>query len=383
MPLPPPRGLAPYHLAIVEPWFGESHAAMFEGFAGHSRHSCLLTTLPAKKWQWRMRLGAYHLREQLDEMVPPPDALLLSDYTHLPLLKCFAPRVRDIPTAVYFLENQLTYPIRNDRTPEQRERSFEYMAINVTTCLAAERVIFCSDQHRQAFLFAIPHFLAHDPDASISDVVRRIEKKSTAIPIGVDLTRFDRARLARIERKGRPLRIVWPHRFEHDKNPEDFYDVIRSLDQECLPFEISVIGRTYRDMPRALEEMRSALSHRIAQWGFLEGTDYAEALAASDVVVSTAWQETQGIAVIEAIRAGCDPLLPNRLSYPEVLGSELSKKHLYASKGDLRRRLRWMMRHPDRVRASCHHFERMTRFGWPAVAPQFDRLIDDMVAGDH
>lgn len=342
-----------------------------------------MVTLPAIKWQWRMRLGAYHLRDQLESMPPLPDALLISDYTHLPQLKCFAPRVRDVPTAVYFLENQLTYPMRKDSSALQRARSFEFMAINITTCLAADRVIFCSEQHRQAMLRAVPGFLAHDSDASIRDVLRAINAKSAVIPIGVDLTLFDRARRARRKRTGRPLRIVWPHRFAHDKNPEDFFDIVRSLDREELPFEISVIGRAYRDVPRAIEEMRTVLGHRIARWGFLEGADYAEALASSDVVVSTAWQETQGIAVIEAIRAGCDPLLPNRLSYPEVLGSELSKKHLYQSKGDLRRRLRWMTRHPDRVRATSNHFDSMERFGWPKVAPQFDALIENMVFHDR
>jgi glycosyltransferase involved in cell wall biosynthesis len=142
------------------------------------------------------------------------------------------------------------------------------------------------------------------------------------------------------------------------------------------------VGRIYRDVPPSLLRARKSLGERVVAWGFLEGDDYAEALAASDVVVSTAWQETQGIAVIEAIRAGCDPLLPDRLSYPEVLGPNLSEKHLYESKGDLRRRLRWMMRHPERLRAKSDHWREMERFGWPAVAPQFDALVREMI-DDH
>jgi hypothetical protein len=97
------------------------------------------------------------------------------------------------------------------------------------------------------------------------------------------------------------------------------------------------------------------------------------------VVVSTAWQETQGIAVIEAIRAGCDPLLPDRLSYPEVLGPALCEKHLYGSKGDLRRRLRWMMRNPDLLRDRSEHWREMERFGWPSVAPRFDDMLLEMI----
>ena len=127
-----------------------------------------------------------------------------------------------------------------------------------------------------------------------------------------------------------------------------------------------------------MSRARDRLGERIVCFGFLEGDAYATELAAADVVVSTAWQETQGVAVIAAIRAGCDPLLPNRLSYPEVLAPELSRKHLYESAGELRRRLRWMMRHPDRVRRTSDHWREMERFGWARVAPEFDALMVEL-----
>jgi len=140
------------------------------------------------------------------------------------------------------------------------------------------------------------------------------------------------------------------------------------------------VGRSYRDVPPEMLAARETLGDRVVEFGFLEGDDYARALVASDVVVSTARQETQGIAVIEAIRAGCDPLLPDRLSYPEVLGPALAGKHLYRSVGDLRRRLRWMMRHPDRVRAAADHWREMERFGWAAVGPRFTALARELVS---
>ena len=360
-------------VAIIEPWFGESHATHFSGVAKHTVHDASLTTLPARKWRWRMRTGAYHLSKPLTHLEGRQDVLLVSDYVNLPVLKCFAPHLAGVPTAVYFLENQLTYPKGTRHTAD-----FEFMAINVLTCLAAEQSVFCSKRQQDDMMAAIPTFLKHDAEADPDDIVRRIAAKSRIIPIGVDLERFDRARKSRTDRTGRPLRIVWPHRFEHDKNPDDFYEVVKTLDDEGLPFELSVIGLSYRDLPQSLQEMRERLSHRIVDWGFLKGDAYPNALAASDLVLSTAWQETQGLAVIEAIRAGCDPLLPDRLSYPEVLGPVLSEKHLYRCKGDLRRRLRWMMRHPERVRATSNHWRAMERFGWSVVGPQFDQLFEDL-----
>ncbi len=362
-------------LAIVEPWFGESHKTLFLGIAEHTTLNCQLITLKADKWRWRMRFGAAHLAKKLNALSFEPNALLVSDYVNLPTLMGLCPRVADLPTAVYFLENQLTYPVRQGVT-----RDFEFMAYNVLSSMAASRTVFCSQDQLEAMLAAIPDFLSNDPDANPDEVTASIAQKSSVIPIGVDLDRFDRARNNRPMQTGRPLRLAWPHRFEHDKNPDDFFEVLVGLAEQELPFEVSVLGRSYRDIPPSMLRAKEQLKDRVVAWGFYEGDAYAAELAACDVVVSTAWQETQGIAVIEAIRAGCDPLLPKRLSYPEVLGPTLVEKHLYTTKGDLRRRLRWMMRHPKRVRATANHFAEMDRFGWDEVAPQFDDLILEMVS---
>ena len=108
--------------------------------------------------------------------------------------------------------------------------------------------------------------------------------------LGLDNEPFDRARENRKNREGLPLRIVWPHRFEHDKNPEDFFTVLFELADEGHPFEVVVCGRTYRDIPPIMNDAKAKLGNRIIQWGFLEGDQYLEALASSDVVVSTAYQ---------------------------------------------------------------------------------------------
>ena len=42
-------------------------------------------------------------------------------------------------------------------------------------------------------------------------------------------------------------------------------------------------------------------------------------LAAADIVLSTALHEFQGLAVLEAIAAGCLPAVPDRLVYPELI----------------------------------------------------------------
>ncbi len=363
-------------LAIVEPWLGESHEVFVRGLESSSDLAVEVVSLPATKWKWRMRNGAWPLSQLLNRLSPWPDVFLFSDYVNLPALMGFCPGLTNTPRVVYFHENQITYPLRRGT-----RRDFEFCSINVLTCLAADRCVFCSRQQLDAFLEGIPPFLEHDDAVDASSVVDAIRGKSSVIPVGVDLALFDGARGRRPDRAGLPLRIVWPHRFEHDKNPDDFFQVLFDLADERLEFEISVLGRSYRDTPPIMEEARGRLKDCIVQWDFLTGADYADALAAADVVVSTAWQETLGLAVIEAIRAGCDPLLPNRLSYPEVLGDALCEKHLYQNKGELRRRLRWMIRNPDRVRATSNHHAEMDRFSWDVVGSQFNSFFRELVGG--
>ncbi|HUT78674.1 MAG TPA: DUF3524 domain-containing protein, partial [Polyangia bacterium] len=224
-------------LAIVEPWFGESHATLFTGVAAHAGLECDLVTLPATRWRWRMRLGAWHLARLLEELPAVPDAILASDYVNLPLLRGLCPRIANVPAAIYFLENQATYPTR-DAGPGD----FEFVAANLLTCLAAERCVWCSRQQLDAFLGALPAFLARDQNLDGAAILESIEGKSVVIPIGVDLGRFDRAREERPDRTGQPLRLVWPHRFEHDKNPAEFFGVLAELAGEGLPFEVAAVG---------------------------------------------------------------------------------------------------------------------------------------------
>ena len=59
-----------------------------------------------------MRAGAWELARRIKDQ-GPPDVLFMSDYVDLPSLFGFLPKAwSEVPTLLYFHENQLTYPAR-------------------------------------------------------------------------------------------------------------------------------------------------------------------------------------------------------------------------------------------------------------------------------
>ncbi len=95
----------------------------------------------------------------------------------------------------------------------------------------------------------------------------------------------------------RPRRVVFPHRLATEKAPEDF-DVIAELYQS-----------TYPDDPVAFIKTKTKCATK---------ADYYGLLGSARVAVSTALQETWGIAMLEAASLGCYPVVPDRLSYREI-----------------------------------------------------------------
>lgn len=354
---------------FIEPYFGGSHRAFAEGYRRHSRHSIDLLTMPAHKWKWRMRGGAMYLADRLP--VTKPDVLMVSDFLDLATLKALRPEyTAGIPCVAYFHENQLTYPVR-----DESERDFQFGLTNMTTCLSADRVLFNSRYHMESFLRAGDDLLNKMPDCVPERVPERIRARSQVTPVGVDLEAIDNIRPDAAERTG-PITILWNHRWEFDKAPETFFRVIERLDNVGLDFELAVAGESFRRVPAVFEWAGKCFADRLIVFGTVPSReDYLQLLLESDVVVSTAIHEFFGIAVVEAVYAGCVPLLPNRLSYPEVIPEEAHNRCLYEEEDEMFRQLRDWVQAPERVRR-VDLSGAMERFKWKRVAPDLDATLD-------
>jgi glycosyltransferase involved in cell wall biosynthesis len=164
--------------------------------------------------------------------------------------------------------------------------------------------------------------------------------------------------------------VVWSHRWEHDKNPQLFFDSLYELDREGVDFRLIVLGQSFDSRPVCFDVAERRLAHRIDHFGYVESRQqYLKLLNQGDIVVSTALHEFFGISVIEAVRAGCRPLLPDDLAYPELF----DKTYLY-KRGELKTALRQLLEEPKRL--STKEAASLTdRFGWPQLASSYERLL--------
>jgi len=323
-------------ILALEAYYGGSHRAFLDTLVGHSRHEFTVMTLPARKWKWRMRGSAIWFAQEIAKRASQaPDLILTTDMVSVTDLKSLlVGGVRELPVVCYFHENQLTYPL-----PNEADRDFQYGFTNITSCLASDAVWFNSRFHLDDFVEGVARLLRKMPDYVPEGIGDELKRRAT---VKYPLVEMDAIRAAATAtgRPEQPLRILWNHRWEYDKNPEAFFEAVIGLAQAGHDFRLVVVGETFRQAPKAFASSWRALRGKIEQTGYIASRpDYLAALAGCHVVVSTSIQENFGIAVVEAMVAGCRPLLPDRLSYPELIPERFHATCLYHDVGELQSRL--------------------------------------------
>lgn len=356
------------HILMIEPYYGGSHQAWIDGYGTHSQHDIQLLSMPAEFWKWRMQGGAVTMSRKFQGLSPKPDLIISSDMMDVSLFRAITRT--NIPIALYFHENQLTYP-QNRR----QHHGWQYGFINYASALAADAVLFNSQFHFDNFFEELPRLLKHFADFNELQTIDQIRAKSNVLPLGLDLQRFDNHR---IDKNNDTPVILWNHRWEADKNPQTFFEALTTLDQEGFEFEIVLLGENFRQNPTEFVRARDYFGDRIRHYGYAESfADYAELLWQADYVISPAYQDFFGISVAEAIYCECIPLLANRLNYPFLLPEAYHAKCLFrdnALTGLLRAHLQGKI---EVDTSPLRH--NIAQYDWEFMAPIYDSTLQQLV----
>jgi len=289
-------------ILLLSAYDASSHRRWREGLVAHfPEHEWQVLSLPPRFFNWRIRGNslswAMSERQVLGQEY---DLLVATSMVDLATLKGLVPGLASVPGILYFHENQFAYPASADQFP----------------------LAFNSDYNRRTFLEGVTDLLGQFPDEVPQGIVDELSDRSTVLPVPledrcfIDLTGDDRG-----GRGDRPLHLIWNHRWEYDKGPDRLLAVVEKLINCRTDFELSVLGEQFRREPEVFTPLRELLDAHpgvLRHWGFIESTrQYREHLQTGDIVLSTAIHDFQGLSVLEAVAAGCVPLVPDRLCYSE------------------------------------------------------------------
>lgn len=315
------------------------------------RNICLFFT--GEYWKWRMQGGCitlakqflqHYANEEVPEIVIATDMLDLSKFIALvrhavPVTTCFV---------LYCHENQLTYPLPKDcksmgafrRQDAKAELQFAF--INYMSMLAADAVFFNSQFHMDSFLSQVAgQLLKPNRDHQEVETVTALKKKCRVLHVGIDLSRLTPA--MEIEKKNTPPLIVWNQRWEYDKNPEQFVQVLKQLMDEQVAFEVAILGEQFSKSEKSkqeFEQLVAPIKSRIIHIGYATTVDYMDYLHKSTVTLFTAIHEFFGISMIECVHCNVLPVLPKRLSYPELIPLDCHGHVLYKNDKELLHRVK-------------------------------------------
>ncbi|WP_300462213.1 DUF3524 domain-containing protein [Desulfobacula sp.] len=357
-------------ILFLEPFFGGSHQDFALGFKTHSCHDVDIVSLPDRFWKWRMRGAALYFAHHIKDfscydVIMTTDMMDLTDF--LSLAGNNLP-----PVLMYFHENQLSYPL----SPHEK-RDFHLGFTNIISAVAADKVVFNSKFHFADFMVAANRLVKQMPDFRPKWMMDTIREKTRVVYPGcwfetgeMDLTHGD------VER---PL-IIWNHRWEYDKNPEFFFDALGRLKEKNISFSLALLGEQLDLVPPVFDQAREQFKEEIVVCGYVESREaYQSWLNKGAIVVSCANQENFGIAVVEAVRFGCIPVLPDRLSYPEIMPKAVHPQVLYQTKEDLVAKLADRLLNYEKYLPLQKRLSReMAQFSWQTIINQYDNALKNL-----
>lgn len=312
-------------ILLISAYEASSHKAWAHTLMkGLSQHDWAYLSLPARHFAWRIRGNAmsFAFDPKFKPILEKPyDLVIATSMTDCVGLKAFCPDLQNLPWILYFHENQFAYP-----ASDKQQGLIEMQMVTLYSALAADGCVFNSQFNKASFFAGARALLKKLPDYVSPDWLNHTEDKAQVLPVPLDIAHC--ANLKEATGRSDRVRLVWSARWEFDKGPDRLLAILEELERRQIDYDIAILGEQFRSIPKEFDLIQAKFAHRIRQFGYAPSrADYLDFLASSDIVLSTALHEFQGLAVLEAVALGCVPVLPDRQVYPELFG----KQYLYES----------------------------------------------------
>ena len=362
-------------ILLIEPYYTGSHKKWANDYRRLSNHNVKILSLKGQFWKWRMHGGAVTLADKFNKINWIPNLIIATDMLDFTtFLSLTRKKTYNIPAIIYFHENQISYPWSPNDIDVKKNRDSHYGFINYSSALSSDHILFNSNYHMNTFMNELNPFLKNFPDHNELDSINIIKRKSKTLHLGLDLKRFD---LKKIKKKEKPS-ILWNHRWEYDKNPELFFSILEKVKNEGYKFNLIVIGENFSQSPEIFDRAKKNFKDELIHWGYAKTFElYAELLWRADILPVTSNQEFFGISVMEAIYCGNWPILPNRLTYPELLPEVNHKENIYQDEKDLYKKIINAIVNIENIRKTKLS-SIASKFSWDIMVPVYDDFFSNV-----
>lgn len=346
--------------------------------------------LPPRHFSYRVRgnpLSWYSAQREV--LQQPFDLVIATSVVDVACLRGLVPSLAALPLWIYCHENQFCYPeTALQRDALQRDNRLQAQLVFLYNCLCADAISFNSAYNRDTALAGLRKLLQQLPEKFEPALIDGIAARSDVLPVPIETSvpmqkhAMEQAGTLREASASGCPQLLWNHRWEYDKGPEYLLAFVEALAGCDFPLTLHIAGQQFRGQPAAFAAIEQLLDDplrcgRIAkgQWGFVASqTEYRALLGHCDVVLSTARHDFQGLAILQACQAGCAPLLPDRLVYPE----QFAPRFLYRWHDDPVDNARAMLEGLRQVLADLRDgaaLPGVQAFEWGALAPAYQQKI--------
>jgi glycosyltransferase involved in cell wall biosynthesis len=206
------------------------------------------------------------------------------------------------------------------------------------------------------------------PDFRNENTLNKILDKSSILPIGCEL------KISGTLNTKTPI-ILWNHRWEYDKNPDMFFKILFELKDKGINFSLIVVGEKYKDYPEIFNKAKKKLKNNILHFGYCESyKEYLDLIKKSNILPVTSFQDFFGISIVEAVSYGNYPILPDRLSYPELFDYNNNSDLFYKDETELKNKLINVINNIENIKDKLNNLSgyMFEKYSWTTMSKKYD-----------